>query len=92
MTPAQEAHLDGIKGRIVVGLDEKYRKGQAEHGGNLWLKPGLFAMLDAEVKDFVVYADTLRQQLEEVALRLKVGEYDRAAALLDGILNGPDEG
>ncbi len=92
MTEAQEAHLDGIKGRTSVALDRKYRKGQAEHGGNLWRKPGVFSMLDAEVIDFVVYADTLRQQLEDVLALMKDGQHATAFQRLDGILHGPDEG
>lgn len=94
MTPEQEAHLSSIKSRFCAGVDEKYRKGQKEHGGNLWLKPGLFTMLKAETRDFIVYADTLEAQLRDVlALLLTYDKTDacEAARRLGDILNGPDE-
>lgn len=52
-------------------------------------------MLKAEVVDFNVYADTLEAQLREVLSLLKTGDkvaMCAAAQLLDGIVNGPDEG
>lgn len=91
MTPEQESHLAGIKARTCAGLDEKYRRGQHEHGGNLWLKPGMLTMLKAETRDFIVYADTLEQQLREVLTLLRAGKCEDAGAKLDALLNGPDE-
>lgn len=92
MTPEQESHLSAIKARTCAGLDEKYRKGQKEHGGDLWAKPGLFAMAEAETRDFIVYMDTMKQQLRTVLELLTVGANTEARRLLDGLLNGPDEG
>ena len=63
MTAEQEAHLAEIKARFVRDLDAKYRKGQQEHGGNLWLKPGLVDMALEEVLDLAVYLYTLRDIL-----------------------------
>ena len=36
MTEAQEQDLEDIKKGFQAWVDEKYRKGQQEHGGNLW--------------------------------------------------------
>jgi hypothetical protein len=62
MTPEQEEHLQRVKLDFLDAVDAKYRKGQAEHGGNLWKKPGVLEMLMDECVDFYVYAHVLRQQ------------------------------
>lgn len=62
MTPEQELHLAEIKADFIKQVDAKYRKGQEEHGGNLWKKPGVLEMLMDECVDFFVYAYVLRQQ------------------------------
>ena len=89
MNQEQETHLSGIKSRFCVGVDEKYRAGQREHGGDLWKKPGLFPMLKDETRDFIVYADTLEQQLREILAMLDDGTpvtvvRDKLRAVLDG--------
>lgn len=66
MTPEQEEHLQGLKEKFIDLLDAKYRHGQKEHGGNLWLKPGMIDLLMEEVLDFYVYAMTLKEQIDEV--------------------------
>jgi len=65
MEPHQEAHLTRIKEEFLVLVDAKYRKGQAEHGGNLQEKPlqDLTDLAVAEAVDQVVYLLTLREQL-----------------------------
>ncbi len=62
MTPEQEAHLEQVKADFLIAVDAKYRKGQAEHGGNLWKKPGVLEMLMEECVDFYVYAHVLKEQ------------------------------
>jgi len=62
MTPEQEEHLEDIKIDFLQQVDAKYRKGQIEHGGNLWKKPGVLEMLMDECVDFFVYAYVLKQQ------------------------------
>lgn len=62
MTPEQEQHLIDIKNEFTRQVDAKYRKGQIEHGGNLWKKPGVLEMLMDECVDFFVYAHVLKQQ------------------------------
>lgn len=64
MNDEQEAHLASIKAQFVRELDVKYRKGQQEHGGNLWLKPGLIDMALEEVLDLAVYLYTLRETIK----------------------------
>lgn len=36
MTNQQEAHLSSLIEETAARMDDKYRKGAAEHGGNLW--------------------------------------------------------
>lgn len=91
MNDEQEAHLGGIKDRFCAGVDAKYRKGQLEHGGDLWRKPGLFPMLKDETHDFIVYADTLEAQLREVLALLHAGEIIRSVRQLSDILDGPTD-
>lgn len=62
MTDEQEAHLARVKARFSADLDAKYRDGQAEHGGNLWEKPGALEQAYAEVLDLATYLITLMEQ------------------------------
>lgn len=64
MTPAQEKHLASIKKQFSKDLDKKYRAGQKEHGGNVWLKDGMLDNALDEVIDLVVYLYVLKQQLK----------------------------
>ena len=62
MTPKQETHLLFVKEQFAKDVDMKYRKGQAEHGGNLWDSTST-KLLDAaieEVLDLYVYLITMR--------------------------------
>ena len=63
MTPSQEAHLENIKEWFAHEVDEKYRKGVKEHGGNLWEKSGIIDMALEEVLDMAVYLVTLKAQI-----------------------------
>ena len=65
MTPKQEAHLEFLKQAFASLVDPKYRKGQKEHGGNLW-QMGNEKLLDCAIEeaiDQVVYLLTLKAQL-----------------------------
>jgi len=75
MTDEHEEHLAKIKKQIVQLIDSKYRKGQIEHGGNLYHKPGIVDFAIEEIVDLVVYILTLKQQLE--------GEYEAIDGLKD---------
>ena len=63
MTPAQDAHLTRLLTQFQEQAAAKYRKGQQEHGGNLWVKPGLLDMAIEEAIDLVIYLLTLKEQL-----------------------------
>lgn len=65
MDARHEEHLQRILSRFNRELAEKYRKGQAEHGGNLWQKSGMLDYAIEEVLDLAVYLYTLKEQCEE---------------------------
>jgi len=62
MDAEHEAHLDSILLEAHGLISAKYRAGQAEHGGNLWSKPGLLDEAIKEVVDLLVYLLTERQR------------------------------
>lgn len=64
MSEDNERHLEDVQDGIVADLDRKYRAGQVEHGGKIWLKPAMMKHLRDEIVDLVVYQDVTRQQLE----------------------------
>jgi len=66
MTNKQEKHLKQIKKNFEKLVDTKYRKGQKEHGGNLFDLYNI-QLVDAaldEAIDQVVYLMTLKQNME----------------------------
>lgn len=75
MTEKQNAHINNIVHHATARLINKYVKGQAEHGGNLWEKQGILDMAIDEAIDQVTYLLTLKQQLEDAGITLgTVGE------------------
>jgi len=71
MTHATITHLFYIAGSIFL-YDTKYRKGQKEHGGDLWKKKHIIDMAIEEAIDQVGYLITLREQIKD----LDVGEIE----------------
>jgi hypothetical protein len=65
MTEKQEKHLQEIKDNFSNLCDTKYRKGQAEHGGNLFDMSPMQLLDNAidEAIDQVVYLLTIKQKL-----------------------------
>jgi hypothetical protein len=63
MTPDETAHMKMCVSEFSELMAAKYRKGQREHGGNLWLKPQTSNIVE-EVVDLAHYVMTLRQQNE----------------------------
>ena len=66
MTPEQEHHLARIKSLFTTLVDTKYRAGQEEHGGDLFLI-SVDRLLDNaifEAIDQVVYLLTLKDVLQ----------------------------
>lgn len=62
MTIEQEEHMYRVEDEFRILLRNKYKAGQAEHGGNLWEKPGMIDMALEEVVDLAVYLLTLKEQ------------------------------
>lgn len=68
LTPSQMGHAHMISGEFSRLMYDKYEKGAAEHGGNLWdNKPEwlLDQALD-EAIDQVVYLLTLKEQMHDL--------------------------
>ena len=65
MTHDQEAHLASIKKRAAEMIEEKYRRGQQEHGGDLWLVPVAILIDNAieEAIDQLAYLLTIKDSL-----------------------------
>ena len=62
MDDQHHAHLARIIAHFEADVAAKYEAGQAEHGGNLWEKPGMIEHAIEEVLDLAVYLYTLREQ------------------------------
>jgi|TARA_R110000824_G_scaffold401502_1_gene612649 hypothetical protein len=45
----------------------KYHRGQQEHGGDLWSKPGALKNLEEEITDLGIYYKTAKDQLRQMA-------------------------
>ncbi len=67
MTPAQEEHLARIKADLCRLVDDKYRKGAAEHGGEL-LDCSLLTLVDYAIEEAIDEA-TYLLSLRELLLR-----------------------
>lgn len=83
MRPSCERHLQRIRERTNDLLAEKYRKGQAEHGGFLWRRR-IMPEVMAETLDLVCYVMTLEEHIEEVknlCVRGETGDMKPAEAL-----------
>lgn len=65
MTTKQEEHLLSIKREFAILVDKKYRKGQEEHGGDLFdINVGqLIDYAIDEAIDQVVYLLTLKAKI-----------------------------
>ena len=64
MDPQSEDHLQRIQGSALKLINDKYRKGAAEHGGHLWEKENLIDEAINEAIDQVVYLLTLKEQMQ----------------------------
>ena len=63
MKKDQEEHLKEVIKDFAEPVSKKYRRGQQEHGGNIWQKPTLPLMAE-EVIDFWVYFHVHRKHIE----------------------------
>jgi len=91
MGQRHEQHLQRVISFWAKFVSDKYWKGQIEHGGNLWEKPGMLRHIEQETADFNVYLSTLRDQLTEVLADLRALRYERATDRLEEILGEPRE-
>lgn len=64
MTP--DEHAIAVAQEAAALILHKYKRGQREHGGELWRKKGLLNMAIDEAVDQVIYLLTLRDQLAGV--------------------------
>lgn len=62
MNTDNAAHRDRIIARFSTEFSAKYERGQAEHGGNMWEKPGMLSHAIEEVLDLAAYLYTLDEQ------------------------------
>lgn len=66
MSEEHELHLAALKETFLKDFDKKYRAGQAQHGGALWLRP-CWSDAMQEAVDLVAYLYTHRIQLGAIA-------------------------
>lgn len=66
MTSDQAAHLGRVRLAHTTLIDEKYRRGQRQHGGDLWRKPGMLAHAIQENVDQSVYLLTIDEQIRDL--------------------------
>ena len=80
MSKEHELHLASILEAFIKDFSKKYRRGQAEHGGALWMRP-CWSDAISEVIDLVAYVYTHKVQLAVIAdLALKGAEDSSVAA------------
>lgn len=82
MSKEHELHLASIKEAFIRAADAKYRRGQAQHGGALWLRP-CWSDLMEELVDAVFYAWSHKVQLSVIADLALKGAEDRSVAAAD---------
>jgi hypothetical protein len=76
VTPEREAHLIRIKAAFLREVDEKYRAGQREHGGDLFDHTMLWFVEQAmaEALDLYVYLFSLRERVQEMNVSTICGQ------------------
>ena len=82
MSKEHELHLASIMEAFVRDFSRKYRKGQEEHGGALWLRP-CWSDAISEVLDLVAYVYSHKVQLSVIADLALKGAQDRSVAAAD---------
>ena len=88
MTVERDRHLERIVDEAEALIVDKYRRGQAEHGFNLWEKPGMLEQAMQETADQFAYQVTLGEQMSGLALALRRGTItnEEAAAALERMI------
>lgn len=98
ITPKQGKHIADISAASSRRIEAKYRKGQKEHGGNLWEKEGMLANIEDETTDLIVYVHTLREQIEQaygllthIDRQYEAGKALKAREILGKIIGKPND-
>lgn len=91
MDGQSERFLDDLISHQAFATDKKYRKGQKEHGGKLWEKPGMLRNIEFENTDQSTYAFALRKQLNRVLEYQLEGSYEKATEIIKMILAEPKD-
>ena len=82
MSKEHELHLQSVLESFVKAASKKYRKGNSEHGGALWLRP-CWSDLMEELIDAVFYAWSHKVQLSVIADLALKGAEDKTVAAAD---------
>ncbi len=88
MRNEDHAHVERLIDLQQALTRHKYVNGRAEHGGDLWSKPGMIAHAIDEATDLSVYLLTLRDQVSHIAAELRSAGItpEDAADALDRLL------
>jgi hypothetical protein len=88
MRPSDWNHVERLIELQESLTRKKYEAGRAQHGGDLWSKPGMVAAAIDEATDLSVYLLTLRDQCSHIAAELRSGGItpEDAADALDRLL------
>lgn len=91
MTDEQHNHCARLVADFAVAFTDKYKAGQAEHGGNLWQKDPVKMARAAkeEVLDQWAYIDILEKNIIEMRSRIEraLNEFDSGRSTHDMALN-----
>jgi hypothetical protein len=83
MTEDHEKDLANIKAKFLEEVDDQYRKGNSEHGGDLWSHSTLWKIRNAkaEAVDTYVYLNSL--EVDELNRLRRIDEQQRKASQPD---------
>lgn len=66
MKKANKDHMLRVSADFVIAYQKKYPKGQKQHGGNLWQKPGMLKNMEEEILDQWSYYHVMKEQLVSI--------------------------
>jgi len=87
MDQSHEEHLERILHDNAEDTAIKYRVGDADHGGRLWVKSGIVKNIRQEATDLSVYTHVLGEQLKHVENLLLAGQPDEALKWVTAMLS-----
>lgn len=86
MDTKQTQHAIACLNLFVDEGMKKYAKGQVEHGGNMWEKPGMLHNSYMELIDMLFYISSVGTQIQMARDFLEYKQVDQAKKILDGLL------